>query len=123
MITEHTSIEASESQSTGQNRPGTHARWICGALAVIVLGGWPAYAGFCDYKTRSFRLACETAREQSNWRSLREVSLQWIDWDPAAVSARWNVAEACNSAIRRNPRITKARSRHSAIRNPPGTNS
>jgi tetratricopeptide (TPR) repeat protein len=64
-------------------------------LAVLLLVGlWPAYLGAVWYKTRSFRMACEEARELNDWRTLREMSQHWVDWDPRAGRAWWYAAEA-----------------------------
>ncbi|MBC7968010.1 MAG: tetratricopeptide repeat protein [Fuerstia sp.] len=63
-------------------------------LLLLLLVTWPAYQGFRMFRTYRFQVACDSAREQQDWRALRDVSLQWAAWDPASGRPWWHAAEA-----------------------------
>lgn len=65
--------------------------FVAGVATVAVYGGWLATNRL---KTSRFEKACAVARQQRDWRSLRNVARDWIQWDPQSSAGWWRAAEA-----------------------------
>jgi len=66
--------------------------WIAASVAVVLV--WTGWMAAQAYKTHTFRKNCEIARDQEDWRLLRETAEQWASWTPADGTAWWYAAEA-----------------------------
>lgn len=62
-----------------------------GVAATVLYGAW---VGAGKWKTRQFEQACAEARKQRDWRTLRKVAREWIQWDPRSSQGWWRAAEA-----------------------------
>ncbi len=66
-------------------------------LLVLIPVGYGARDGWLWYRTRSFRVGCETSRGQKDWRSERTIAERWVAWDPETDRGWWYAAEAAQN--------------------------
>ena len=71
-------------------------RWFLGGLAALglLLVSYLVRDGWSWYWERSFKVECDSARGQKDWRTLRQAADRWVAWEPETPLGWWYAAEA-----------------------------
>ncbi|MFN9720709.1 MAG: hypothetical protein ACK58L_18580 [Planctomycetota bacterium] len=84
---------ASANASVANSQPRKWPRRLFSACvaAAAISGAWVSVE---KWKASRFEQACAEARKQRDWRTLRKVAREWIQWDPGSSKGWWRAAEA-----------------------------
>ena len=64
------------------------------ALLTISGGVWAGLRFWREARSEQFEAACRSARQDRDWKRLRDVADQWTSWDPSESKGWWAAAEA-----------------------------
>ncbi|MFY9253243.1 MAG: hypothetical protein WAO83_07295 [Fuerstiella sp.] len=87
-------VSADDVKESSLPKVSRSRRWVWVLAVALILAIWPAYQAARAYKTSGFRQKCLQARDQEDWRFMRQTAEEWAEWNPEDGAPWWFAAEA-----------------------------